>query len=124
MKSLLVNSTLKALLESSLNAQVIKMVALTFISIAPITASAAGISAGNAIAHTIGASCPLGSSISNMTAQWTLDRTARPTSAIAMHCDGFTESHYDISFPVMGGGCDGSTDPVNPLPEPNNIYGC
>ena len=84
----------------------------------------AGISAGNYIAHTKGASCPLGSSISNMTAQWTLDRSARPTSAIATHCDGFTESHYDISFPVIGGGCDGDSDPVKALPEPTNVYGC
>jgi len=36
-----------------------------------------------------------------------LDYKARPQSAVATHCDGITESHFDITLPDIPTGCGG-----------------
>lgn len=57
----------------------------------------AGIADGTNSALTIGASCPLGSAVSNLTAQWDLWNSGRPTYATATHCDGVTTSEYNVT---------------------------
>ncbi|MFT4930028.1 MAG: hypothetical protein ACI8WB_006164, partial [Phenylobacterium sp.] len=56
-----------------------------------------GIADGTSSALTIGASCPLGSAVSNLTAQWDLWSNGRPSHATATHCDGVTVSEYNVT---------------------------
>ena len=82
----------------------------------------ANISAGPNKAHTIGASCPANSAVSNLTAVWTLADSGRPLSVISTHCDGYTQSEFLVT--IEGDRiCHNPTDPFYNHPDPENGTG-